>query len=500
MNTNLFETETFSPENQAGHYRIFLPKGNGSATYPLIAILPEANCPGDLESSCITWFCSEKFQKVHPCFVLLPELPSCADWNSSISDHYMSGLIRHINSKYPVDSNRIYLHGIGGGATAVFHLMTKFPFLIAAVLTVNGFGNPYNMAPARNIPVWAFHTSNNDGSGKQNVCNGKQCLVDSLRLVNALRFAGNTSAKYTEVPLENEVFNKELLGMFDKVDAADWLFSQTRTLQYDITLIMPGVYMIDDFSDATAYLIEGRDKALLIDTGMGGGCLRKVVESLTPLPVELAITHAHGDHFLHASEFEKVYMHPRDITIMPQMQAMFSKLMVGHEIDFKKLIPISEGDVIELGGGVDITVLELAGHTPGSVAFVDQKHGVIAMGDAIGSGSGVWMQVQSAIPIKEYRQSLLHFSEKLQAYHSLLFLGGHRMQNGSVRESPLSMMGKPFYNPLTKQTVTDMAELCRLLLEKKIKGEPYPISQNGKTALIATYHTASLVYFESQIE
>ena len=50
------------------------------------------------------------------------------------------------------------------------------------------------------------------------------------------------------------------------------------------------------WEETHCYLLCGRKKALLIDTGLGVSNLREVVESLTPLPVFVATTHVHWDH------------------------------------------------------------------------------------------------------------------------------------------------------------------------------------------------------------
>ncbi len=44
------------------------------------------------------------------------------------------------------------------------------------------------------------------------------------------------------------------------------------------------------------YLLLGRERALVIDTGLGVAPLAPVVGALTCLPVAAALTHAHWDH------------------------------------------------------------------------------------------------------------------------------------------------------------------------------------------------------------
>ena len=53
------------------------------------------------------------------------------------------------------------------------------------------------------------------------------------------------------------------------------------------------------------YLLEGSEKALLLDTGYGAGNLRAFVEQLTDKPVIVANTHYHPDHAGGNGEFEK---------------------------------------------------------------------------------------------------------------------------------------------------------------------------------------------------
>ncbi len=62
------------------------------------------------------------------------------------------------------------------------------------------------------------------------------------------------------------------------------------------------------------------------------------------------------------------------------------------QLHAEQFTPVSGGDVIELGG-CPVRVLEMPGHTPGSVIFVDEGHKVVFTGDAVGSGVGVWMQL-----------------------------------------------------------------------------------------------------------
>jgi len=58
------------------------------------------------------------------------------------------------------------------------------------------------------------------------------------------------------------------------------------------------------------YLLEGNDRALLIDTGWGAGNLREYVEKLTAKPIFVINTHGHLDHSGGNGEWEEVMMLP----------------------------------------------------------------------------------------------------------------------------------------------------------------------------------------------
>ena len=50
------------------------------------------------------------------------------------------------------------------------------------------------------------------------------------------------------------------------------------------------------WEETHCYLLCGTKKAILIDTGLGVANIKKVVDSLTSLPVTAITTHIHWDH------------------------------------------------------------------------------------------------------------------------------------------------------------------------------------------------------------
>ncbi len=65
--------------------------------------------------------------------------------------------------------------------------------------------------------------------------------------------------------------------------------------------------------DVRIFLIEGNDRALLVDTGYTIRNLSKIVNNLTSLPVTVLITHSDPDHIMNNKEFDEVLMHPSEL-------------------------------------------------------------------------------------------------------------------------------------------------------------------------------------------
>ena len=55
-------------------------------------------------------------------------------------------------------------------------------------------------------------------------------------------------------------------------------------------------WVFETWDFTTMYLLEGNDKAALIDAGTRCADLDKIVESITNKPYDVIITHAHPDH------------------------------------------------------------------------------------------------------------------------------------------------------------------------------------------------------------
>ena len=66
------------------------------------------------------------------------------------------------------------------------------------------------------------------------------------------------------------------------------------------------------WSQVHSYLIIGKERAALIDTGLGIANIKEVVQRLTQLPVLVITTHVHADHIGGHSLFTEIAVHEND--------------------------------------------------------------------------------------------------------------------------------------------------------------------------------------------
>jgi glyoxylase-like metal-dependent hydrolase (beta-lactamase superfamily II) len=169
-----------------------------------------------------------------------------------------------------------------------------------------------------------------------------------------------------------------------------------------------------------AYLITGSKRAAVIDTLAGGNLpMYEKVRELTSLPIDVLVTHGHGDHAGAAAHaFHKagcdLYMNSRDHGIL------------GFDLKPEMFKPLEEGMVFDLGG-FRLETIQLFGHTAGQVVFLDREKHLLFTGD--GTGAGVfWMQLPNSLPMREFHKNLLRLWDNVKDMKDLKLHPGHRNQ------------------------------------------------------------------------
>lgn len=164
------------------------------------------------------------------------------------------------------------------------------------------------------------------------------------------------------------------------------------------------LYEPHHFQDVISYLILGKERALLLDTGMGIGNIRAVAERLTKLPITVVNSHSHFDHVGDNWRFEEVRL-----LNCPEKTALLEKgfrLKPGDpnlrreafrlpdplwfepkdlQVRACKVRPTMEGEIFELGGR-RLRVVAAPGHSEDGLMLAEDEKGLLFTGDTVYPG------------------------------------------------------------------------------------------------------------------
>ncbi len=197
--------------------------------------------------------------------------------------------------------------------------------------------------------------------------------------------------------------------------AEQWF--QRRTFADGITLLSEP--FVDPFVRCNIWHVRGRDRDLLIDTGLGVRSLREAARDLFERPLTALLTHSHYDHIGGAYEFADRVAHEtelgeladpvgfRGLTSDALGDDLVSRLRgAGYDVPdhFLTALPtadfdvagyavrsapltgtVRDGDVVDLGDR-SFEVLHLPGHSPGSIGLLERATKTLFSGDAIYDG------------------------------------------------------------------------------------------------------------------
>lgn len=141
----------------------------------------------------------------------------------------------------------------------------------------------------------------------------------------------------------------------------------------EIIQINNDTYRIED-EGVRFFLLLGTTKALLIDTGMNTPNAKELVSNITNLPVLLINTHGDIDHISGNDKFEEFYLSENEVDYYLRK----------HNTN-NKIITVKNNEIIDIGNR-QIKVINLEGHTPGSIALLDINNKVLIGGDSIQDG------------------------------------------------------------------------------------------------------------------
>jgi glyoxylase-like metal-dependent hydrolase (beta-lactamase superfamily II) len=217
------------------------------------------------------------------------------------------------------------------------------------------------------------------------------------------------------------------------------------------------------YIQSNLWLVHGRDRDLLVDTGNGVGTLRA---DLAPLfedrEVVAVVTHAHADHMGGLHEFEQRICHraeAKDVEAPPDLSLLMTSTFSEEErraaiesgygelpealldalpeaefdplaFEMRPTTPtgtVDEGDVIDLGDRA-FEVLHLPGHTPGSLGLWEEATSTLFSGDTVYADEPLLDELEgSSIP--DYVESM----RRLRSLPVAVVHGGHDRSFGRER-------------------------------------------------------------------
>jgi len=159
--------------------------------------------------------------------------------------------------------------------------------------------------------------------------------------------------------------------------------------QFQVHEYNPDLYILresgcSNYEKPFLFLLFGREKALLLDTGAGKTDVAQVVKnqiirwlkqnSRESIPLIVAHTHAHGDHISGDEDFKAL---PHTTVVEPSVDA------VQRFFAFRnwptEIVPFDLGDRI-------LDVIPIPGHEASSIAIYDHQTGILFTGDTLYPG------------------------------------------------------------------------------------------------------------------
>lgn len=190
----------------------------------------------------------------------------------------------------------------------------------------------------------------------------------------------------------------------------------------------------NELVSANLWWLRGTDRDLVVDAGLGVVALREAIPAMFERDPMVLLTHAHLDHVGGAAEFGDRAAHPAEADLLaagvpaslygaelydklgldaagePVPELMIDALPgPGYDPAAYRVEPVAltrtldDGDRIDLGGRV-LTVLHLPGHTPGSIALLEERTGTLYSGDIV--YDGVLIDTLPNSDVGAYRRSM----------------------------------------------------------------------------------------------
>lgn len=185
-----------------------------------------------------------------------------------------------------------------------------------------------------------------------------------------------------------------------RASPAEWY--ETRPVGDGVTWIFEP--HVKPFWRCNIWHVRGRDRDMLVDSGMGVVSLREQVPLVTERPLIAVASHTHYDHVGGHHEFAERAAHPAEAPLLaaPTRVNLLIEPYVTDEI-FTALPPepyrsttyavraapvtrlLADGAVVDLGDR-RFEVIHTPGHSPGGIALFERASGILFSGDIVYDG------------------------------------------------------------------------------------------------------------------
>lgn len=211
--------------------------------------------------------------------------------------------------------------------------------------------------------------------------------------------------------------------------------------EYNADLVILRESGCSNYEKPFLFLIFGRTKALLLDTGAGGTDIARVVQDAVGRWVarsgrprtELVVahTHAHGDHIAGDAQLKSL-----PLTTVVELSPEAVQSFFGFKNWPEEVRPFELGDRI-------VDIIPIPGHQPASIAIYDRQTGVLFTGDTLYPGR---LYVSDAPAFVRSIQRLVDFTRGKIVAH---ILGNHIEQTRTpYLDYPIGTVHQPDEHPL----------------------------------------------------
>ncbi len=188
-----------------------------------------------------------------------------------------------------------------------------------------------------------------------------------------------------------------------------------------------GLWLIAEPGHVQSYLVEGDERAILIDTGTGIAPIAPVARGLTTKPIEVVLTHNHFDHIGGNGDFDRIAIHPAGVAglragraneslrgYLAHTRELLSRATQLRALDaesFNMLNPeqiprpfpadfvperyaiapaeatdtLADGQILDLGGR-RLEVIFTPGHSPDGICLLDRAGRILFTADTVYAG------------------------------------------------------------------------------------------------------------------